>query len=379
MSFNRKYTPHFLTSVCDDVDGQGLSLTWKMWAYTDGRCFWEIRRVLLHLHRRRKIVKVSHQINVEKEAWTLFMELLGFRWAQHYRASTRATAHAASRGAEPHGEGSTAPNDEDDEYTRDEHSISTPGLIALLLCTCIFKKIKACQSEARYMLLGLFSVTLPRELCEALPRSEWLATASTKCTLGGTPCCHMAHWIDVQKRSDYLHCVNVVDELRCLSHVAHGCAGACAILNSFILAVAEIVEKKAQNIGDTDATKTKLLEGSCKKKLRVDEDYKVQKMELGASGSGKCSSSSQAIAADREVAHESLGRRWCEQSVARRIAQLWMQNSNGAQLDGVHSVAEDGARLGQPAEETVIYAYWNARHQCSSWLLAQDTSHRIVL
>lgn len=59
------------------------------------------------------------------------------------------------------------------------------------------------------------------------------------------------------------------------------------------------------------------------------------------------------------------------------ISQQLAEYSSG-RIAGVISIAEDASRLGNPAEETVLYEWWDSRRKQGFWLIPEALRGDIV-
>ena len=110
----------------------------------------------------------------------------------------------------------------------------------------------------------------------------------------------------------------------------------------------------------------------CETRLsRLDEDYRlaVQARRRAASiNSSEC-----VAAVDVELRGASrLARRWSDKAIQEHVADAWDRFDED--FGQVHSVVEDAARLGNPAEETIVYQRWSNAHGCGHWMLPQAFS-----
>lgn len=363
----RSYTPVYFESQLSDGTVSRILFKAKALVYTCGRTFWELRRVLLAFHHDIKNIKVCKLVKQHAPGWQLLCGQLGFDWKVHFRASARALRACV----DDRGEMQDRPMEVVDEYTRDEAVVSTEALVAILANWACFRRSVKDRELGKDFLVKLFARVLTPEQILAYPLADAATDARAHCVVPeGAVCCMHLSPIDfgwaARRRGD-AHAALVALLLALASH-SSVCEAARCIASGLIRWVGVDMHKSLPSAGDDDATKQPHLHGA-KRKMRVDEDYKVAKM-VRSTTSGQTATSAQALAADRDFAHESMGRFWAEQHLSRHVAKLWSL-TDGRHLSGVHCIVEDGTRLGSPAEETQIYGYYNFSARAGGWLLAQ--------
>ena len=71
------------------------------------------------------------------------------------------------------------------------------------------------------------------------------------------------------------------------------------------------------------------------------------------------------------------GRAFSHDQIEPAISQPLAEHSSG-RIAGVISIAEDASRLGNPAEETVLYEWWDSRRKQGFWLIPEALRGDIV-
>ena len=59
--------------------------------------------------------------------------------------------------------------------------------------------------------------------------------------------------------------------------------------------------------------------------------------------------------------------RWGDDYIRAHLSDLWTEYEV-RELDGAYSMADDGAKLGNPGEETIVVQWWSKKFGQGSWL-----------
>lgn len=127
------YEALWLRGTCLDASGGSVPWHMKCWRYECGRCFWELRRLVLFKCRDRSgSLKVNSEILRQKPHWRVMAEGFGYVFDDHFKPSVKACAWA-SRHAEADTASSQPLQSLFDVYTREETSVSTRLFLCIVL------------------------------------------------------------------------------------------------------------------------------------------------------------------------------------------------------------------------------------------------------
>lgn len=362
----QSYTPCFFECHFRSTDGECIVFNATALLYESGRTFWELRRLLMALMPHVKHFKVNSEVLRQAGGWKAIVEQLGLSWGDHFRPSAR--AHRAGDEGGIVGQGNEAIKV--DEYTRDEVTISTLGMFACLFQWSCFRRYAKDRALATDLMEQLLARTLPCDAVAAYCFQSLLSEPHVLCeSADERGCCEHVSKLDLECSSwpiaEAHH--KLCELMRGWVLLVPQCALAQALLRSLV--VCRRRSPHRPRLGRHRRCCEAANAAARQERLRIDEDYKQAKM-IDAKLSGRSASGAQALAVDRDMPHESVGRYWAERHLARHVTKLWSL-SNGKKLSGVHCIVEDGSRLGSPAEETQLYAYYNFGAGAGGWLLVQ--------
>ena len=101
---------------------------------------------------------------------------------------------------------------------------------------------------------------------------------------------------------------------------------------------------------------------------RIDEDYRRAVAQRKEAASLTSLDAVAAVDGDLGDARRTT-QRWTDRTIQKHVADAW--ETHDEKFGTVHCVASDGARLGNPAEETVTYLRWNSSLRKGHWFLSQ--------
>lgn len=349
------YRPCYFETQLARPDGPASDLfEWKTWAYSNGKLMWELRRPLLYLVERRP-VKVCSLLKRDFKDWVeLCVSLLG---------EGCITMSARQVAAQP-------PDDEDDAMgdpmVRQEHTCSTCALFLLFVWAQLHRRKAADRARCFALCAGLFLRLLT-------VRQQ--ALCMTACPQSSNEMC---------KREPIVNQVCV-----CLQTVSRGIAGvagepgmqalgALAEMCVFIdcpgvkvWALAQVsslgaaIDGAVRELrGCSDPLRSRQVLAGPKRNLRVDEDVKVASFNAVREGRAHSVESLQVALGD---SRSKGARHWVHERMQVAMAGGWL---TGARC-GCLSIAADGSRFGNPAEETIAYAWWDASSSTGGWLPVQ--------
>lgn len=343
MAASSKYSFHFCPSVASSSDGATTTINYKCWKYTDdGSVWWELRRIARPILMKENM-ELNKTMKANDQVLSAVAASIGAVWLDEYMVSRKA---AEARGIEEL-VGS--------EKLRQEAGVSTLGLLILLLGWSFARhrgeeRSRAlCSLEAWLMKVGDASL-LPFNLWEDVCTDPLRARCPNRRD-GDRMCVHIAKLMTFSDSSTWR-------ELAMLLHSAivdaTVCPSAAGLAEGFVRKIAQGVNGRVDQISlPTNILKEEhFMAQSGKRKARVDEDF-IELVSQEKVRQKKIHCGSQLARATGDVP-ESACRAWDEQFLCRYQAEAWKQFASATFV----SVAEDGKRIGQPAEETQMYVAW---------------------
>lgn len=359
------YDVHVLdTSAALDAGGS-LEASFKTWAYRTGEVYWELRRLLMH--RASPKAQGSLQACTEVKAGRML-------WAAEF-----AHLDCGRKPIIPSSNAARVSGDADamrDSLTRQEFSISTSAMLALMLFWYRTSRLKANRDRCRALLQGFLERAGGHLATETAAILDCLASESPLCAPQAElqhRCAHGDHAASALSK-DSTGWRAMVDACADLRISSNSCPTARLALVRFVCRLSADIDRKiharSPEINAKSDLRHRPLLARGTKRLRVDEDYKanaaVKRLCLR-----EAPNVARAIRADGLGCSASNGRHW-EISVC-----LEHQAACRAQLSGarVLHITEDGSRVGDPAEETVIYLAWVGDLNLGGYLPPQVQKH----
>ncbi|CAE7456108.1 unnamed protein product, partial [Symbiodinium necroappetens] len=276
-------------------------------AWVSEKVIWEFRRLYSVLTPERTKLDLRKVVYRHKAEWEVLWRSYGVSVSEAFYPNR----HSLERRGKPVS-----------VDTHEEDGLTTIAALALLTDCALYRKRKKDRDHSQAFLNALVAALLPSEAvrepeeflattrgCRNEPRClcmDGLKTEMESCSSWG--------WCLVESKKAGLSCsaVNVV-------HV------------HMLRSLADMLARATAALPPADMSKCLKLWG-IKKRLRLDEDLKRHFVSDGV------------------------------QAGAFRSA------SQGVRQATVISISSDGKRLGQPAEETTVYAAWNADCDLAAWL-----------
>lgn len=163
---------------------------------------------------------------------------------------------------------------------------------------------------------------------------------------------------------------SLADFLQILTQCSWSCPCIAKVLQVALDCLAACIMETLPSISRTNPIKEQHYKVGIGRIARVDEDYR---RALASSRSRGCSTMEAAASIDPELGDGSRqAPRWSAKSIQQHTASAIEAHSKG--LTGVHSLIEDAARLGNPAEETIIFQHWSDPSMGGHWLVPQASS-----
>lgn len=361
-----------LCSHSDLVRGQ-YDVEHKAWLYNkDDFVSWELRRLVCAMYHEQKRVQPSKIIRQARPGLQEHFAALGLEWKDHMVPSASSMRYWEERSA---GEGQAEQNDAmegiDRDRVRSEFSASTKAMQALCLWWMLTKRKKGDKARACQLLLGIWQRCVrPADLHQldiAACIEENIHLCEQKAE-GDEQCHHVKifkHTFDLAAPLTMTTLAEQVEQLVKFGFTSE-CPSCRTSLVGILSALATTVDQNIDSVGNADMDTW--VEGSASlKRRRADEDRKVFLMQAKVQA-GHASSSTACMSA-HSVA-PGTGRSWLHRNITDHI-ETWWDELGSKKLVGPYFTVEDGARFGNPALETMIYALWSGRTESAVWLPCQ--------
>lgn len=360
MATRTGHQAYYFELVGTDDGGTRFVAQCKVWVYENsGRANWELRRVFRTLFDGKCTGTHSTdvQIRAQKATWRQWFEALGWTFEEKFRPSLKAVSAA----------GVMAPPAVEhwQEEIREEPSMESGAVLALLVMWVFWRRRREERHLAHLLLVAMLqSLATPGQVA-TIPWDDWFASHRGLCS-------HPAPAGECSHASPFDHAGAGALHSR-LATCLHGLASSCwscpcaaKVLQLALDSLATCITATLPSIGRTNPLKEQHLKVGGRV-ARVDEDYRKAVASARTRGVATMEA---AASVDPELGDPARQvRRWSDRAIQQHIASAIEAHSSG--LTGVHSLIEDAARLGNPAEETVIYQHWSASSACGHWLVPQ--------
>ena len=362
------WTPRWLRTAYTNALGEQKTLHLKASQSSTGEVLWEWQGLLgCFLSKGR--IKVGDEISRIRHAFSLFLSEVDMEYAQCSKDSIRSLLATVPKGGQIQDHPAIH-----DGHVSDEFTLSTTGLCMLCLYWANHRHVKHEKRSGILLLAAFIAHMVGTRGLHSLPWQEALAADSNRCTIrhaAASSCKHLQHasWPENLGTDEGLG-ITVVEKLLWLYGIATECPSGKAMFRRVLEHLCTVINTNMEEKTEGDASKQPkvTVQGNLKRK-RVDEDQKRYRMTTMVQ-KGMASSSSSAVRADPDNQHRSLASQWCKQHVSRSLASMWSFFHDQV-VRGVHSIASDATRLGNPAEDTVAFAYWSRQWDAGQWLSVQ--------
>ena len=317
--------------------GEAWSTQWKAWLYNSDRSlFWEMRRVCVYVGLTRGCSKLLKE---KGPAWDWSLRAAGASLSDWFLPSSY--CEDADLG---------------DERIRHEYSVSSEGVLTLLVSEFFARED---TSQITSALSKLFEVALIDDKVADVfssacaPHVRVMCGESIRRTSRGMACTHLADVCDLASAHEteprqFLAAVilRVAREAR-----AGRCLAASATWKGILQAFRDAAAASFHDRFDKDIFKLKMPRSCTKRLRRTDEDHR-KAVIFSAHQGHMAQNSASFLRAQSQVATSGavLGRRWDGRQDCIYLSSLW----SGFEGTEVFHIAFDGARFGQPAEESLI-------------------------
>lgn len=350
------YEPRWL-GITLAGDGHGADdFVFKAVIYTDGAVFWELRLLFAAMLYHRRVIQTWKLLARERQAWQRSFAEVGLALDNELKSSKSAAKLRDPTGGRDH-----------DPKQRAEFTLSTKGVVAVLLCWYGMRHRRDERVRASEILLQLAQrlVVLQPNAGDCI--GAFACQSRRLCRKGaqadGDDCNHLA---GIMSGFDTFFAAPsaktlVGGILGMEAGIVQGtmlCAASASFRQRIVAFVADLFDKSCPNLSRCDALaeQTPAL-GCARKRPRIDEDLRRAVVNTVVR-EGRASSGAAWARATGSVAGSSCGR-WEQDEMKAYLAA-----ANKLLGDGVSvvSIVEDASRIGDPAEDTMVYLAWSGKH-----------------
>ena len=352
--------PHFVRQSGLCCDGEEVQYNLKgIRRLSDGRVFWELRQVLEPLHVLTGDYKYLHRwLRQHSNWWFHAMNQFGLLQSEHFLESLK--AYRQKKREEP---ALVIPED-----ARQEYIASTSAVVALCVGLQAIAKTTKVRRRAQAMVRMLFQQLLPQDVltsnCFPLELEEGRARQCPFFDANHRGC---VHTMAVRDRLMDQHGgppqQNVSDAFAAAASAALECPAAMLWAAELMSTTAPLMDRRLEHAAYTKDVQKALptLQMCDKRKRRVDEDLRN---EIVKNMRGRVRNTQAGIRAVQPDLDAEVAGRWDEKYLLQVQAAGW---EVGAGAHIVH-VSLDGKRVGQPKEETLVFASWVLPQDVGSWM-----------
>lgn len=339
-----QHTPYYLHSTQTGSDGYLTTVDFKAYAYSDGQGFWSVERLYNALIGKAwKKTKLKDHLKKDAGAWQIFGHRLGLNIRVEKSAHQIRLIRLSGGEAEANC------------YTRDEITMASVNALAVQVLWGFSRRQLVWQARAQSMLLALIS----RCVDIAVVSDERLLT----CCVGAADRCQEGAAGEECEHLQELRCHMDAQDLSGVAWAAHflvrlgsyylRCQACCGSLAKILQELAAHINSR---LPDLQLNTNPLMEECAlgpKTRKRLDEDLKKELAET-------------VIQKRKAVRGTSLGSaihgmRHTQVRDAENKKMAAYQNACWRHFDGkdsgVFTLAEDGARIGNPSENTEVYIF----------------------
>ena len=359
-----KHVAVFQQATAQSPLGEQVEINFKAAVFNEGPVYWELRRIFIVLcEGSRKTLRLHKIIHQNKASWDTTWQHFGLNPADVLKPSLRA-AMARSQ------------DDVNDPYVSGEFTVSTAGLLTLLLNQAATRHKVAERDVAEGMLRAwLLKCGSSAVLAEDAIRGAWgrfkhLCTLAPR-TNDRCPCSNHFFGVDLDRtllRMSWATFTSMmVRAVPMMELPGVGCDVVRHVTQAWVQALVTHIENVLRLSEAGDILKQPPLKfGSQQRSLRIDEDYKQSVVvDLVKSGKAHCGWSTLRAHGDCDA---SCATWWEADRLGGYHAAVQRQFHDSMTI----SVTQDGKRRGNPAEDYVLYQLWDAKKELGCHLAPQE-------
>jgi hypothetical protein len=344
------YLPYILKSGWVTRNGDHVSVAWKAYSYVEtGRASWEVRLILQDFYKGSTVnFSVANFVKESKQSLNEIWSTFDISWDSVFIPSLH--MYVAKRGAGPI-----------DPMVRQEAQLFTKGVLMWLLSWGHGRRRRDDCVQAKAMLAALLSNYIDLYDVRKAVVARIIDLNVVFCNSGPVRPGGWCHHLDedlvdfMNPRAAYtwdFFIDGLVKLFGCCDCRAATCSLE-AVVQSLAVAIDAAIEAECEGV---EATPQGLLElaSGCRKRRRVDEDFKRHITETMFRNRQARSTGS--VLRHFLPVDASTGRQW-EKAY---VLQHFFANKNLMTCKSVTCVAEDGSKQGRPCEETLLFFVWDA-------------------
>lgn len=343
-TMRRHYRSRFLDTSAAGAGGELFEADHKAWLYTSGKVSWELRRLLQHKSTPGTKLVVHKVLKQQKQVWMAEFEFFGCQGGA-LKYSFKAARCARDTEAL------------DDECTRQEYALSTHALLVPMIHWARASRLQEAKARARGLREGFIAKVGGRIDSWRTMLTEFFQSEAHLCApeiAEGSVCLHGEDITSTPSFNSARSWFGLVGALLMMRSVCSACSCCRLVLLRFVAEFSTRTDERALNddasIGFNDDVQRRATVASSRKRFRVDEDYKheaaARKLKMHQEANA-----GRAIRTDGSQVAVTNGRWW--------EAQVCLEHQAGClhELEGTRilHICKDGSRLGEPAEETIVY------------------------
>lgn len=347
--------------------GNDANFELKAWLYPNAsvvvvghpEVYWEARRVVDAMGLRPTTQDFYKYWKRHQPHWQLLCVAYGFIEASRIFKPSRKSLVSSLAGGE---------SICNDPFVREEFSIATTGILAMVLYIAGGKLLRHKRSS-QLVLTSLLSHVLQGSVAQDIGFWSPPADICDQCEFDAFEgrCAHMRHGLQLEHRSTKPW-ETVVACLVDLAHMQSTCNAARCFLEAQLVQIATALDEAICGIGHSDASRALDNDPSrYAKRRRIDEDLVVDTIMTSVE-TGRSASSRRMLRSKGQLCPDN-GTLWERQALLHTQAAAW-RVFKGSQA--VH-ISLDGSRIGNPAEETELYAAFCGSSLKGCWLPPQAT------
>lgn len=354
--------PHYIRIHDVDESGASLDEEWKCWLHSE-RGVWELRRVIASAKGALPQKFLLHEwVKQHKGKLIAYFKSAGLSFSGNLIPSRKAFAAQCQESRRVQKEPPEQP-----VFLHEEWAITTCALIVLLVFLAQMGKSRLDKHRSDRLLKAFLAKLLPPQ--EALQQVRCDEVDLNRCSDRVPHAKHCEHLAPLLGRiaarkaaaPQHLVCdlvVGLFQEQQC-------CVSAHKLLCTLVVRVGVVVDQQVPSASwTTDATETQLLDTSLpdkKRRRRIDEDFK-HAVATKVVASGRAGTSA-AFLRSKGATSSTVSASWEERVVLEAQASSWASFASAPTV----SIAIDGSRVGQPAQEMEVCFAWDPARGIGSW------------
>lgn len=240
------------------------------------------------------------------------------------------------------------------------------GIVGIVAAEVIGSR---CRSRRR-LLVAFLDALCPTRQVASVDLASIIAPCSPLCSVGELGRCR--HSVAAPNLQEVrLVRPSLIEYLERVASGSATCQANRRIVVKVAQALAAMMPNSLSQVSTKDALKRQHLMGP--RRHRLDEDF-AREVACIHMQKGNARDAKDITATDLQLSRDT-GRWLALANASRGMHRQWEAYAAG-RLRGVVSITEDGSRIGNPAEESQLYAWWSEDKQHRFWLVPQALAGR---